>query len=163
MKTAVLIVPLFSFSAVAVPLRAETLAEMAAKAGTDWIIGKWASEDGNVTIAYTWKLDKNAVGFTFKLGDRESEGMFMRKPGTDQVIYSAADNKGGTSTGHWTEFNGNPMLMATHTNAEGNERKMASEYVKTDDKTMTVKLYAVGSDGKPDTSQSREVVFKRQP
>ena len=52
--------------------------------------------------------------------------------------------------------------MVTYTNAEGAERKMASEHIKTDDKTMTVKVYSVGSDGKPDTSQSREVVFKRQ-
>lgn len=163
MKTALLLIALLAIHPVSTTLHAETLAEMAAKAGTEWMIGKWTSEDGNVTIAYEWKLDKNAIGFTFKMGDRESEGMFMRKPGTDQVIYGAADNKGGMSTGQWIEFNGNPTLVATHTNAEGKERKMATEHIKTDDKTMTVKLYSVGSDGKPDTTQSRDVVFKRQP
>ena len=162
MKTAALLIAFFSLSPLTGALRAETLGEMAASKGTDWMIGKWESEDGNVTINYTWKLDKNAIGFTFKIGDRESEGMFMRKPGTDQVIYGGADNRGGMSTGHWIEFNGHPTLMVTHTNAEGTERKMASEHIKTDDKTMTVKVYSVGSDGKPDTTQSREVVFKRQ-
>ena len=163
MKTAILLIALFAIHPFSTTLRAETLAEMAAKAGTEWMIGKWTSEDGNVSVSYEWKLNKNAVAFTFKMGERESEGMMMRKPGTDQVIYSAADNRGGMSTGTWIEFNGNPTLIATHTNAEGTERKMATEHIKTDDKTMTVKLHAVGSDGKPDTSQSREVVFKRKP
>lgn len=162
MKTAALILALLSFIPASTILRAETLAEMAAAAGTEWMIGKWTSEDGNVSVAYSWKLDKNVVGVSFKMGDRESEGMIMRKPGSDEVVYGAADNKGGMAMGKWIEFNGNPTLMSTHTDADGNERKMAAEHIKTDDKTMTVKIYAVGSDGKPDTAQSREVVFKRQ-
>ncbi len=162
MKTAALILALLSFIPAHSNVRAESLSEMAASAGVDWIIGKWATEDGNVSIAYTWKLDKNAIGVTFKMGDRESEGLIMHKPGTKDVLYGAADNKGGMTTGKWIEYNEHPTLISTLIQADGTERKMATEHVKTDDDTMTVKLYAVGDDGKPDASQSRDVVFKRQ-
>jgi len=162
MKTIALILSLLSFAPLPALVRAETLAEIAASAGVDWIIGKWATEDGNVAVAYTWKLDKNAIGVTFKTGDREAEGMIMRKPGTKDVIYGAADNKGGMSAGKWIEYNEHPTLISTHTDADGTEKKMAAEHIKTDDDTMTVKLYAVGDDGKPDPSKSGDVVFKRQ-
>ena len=162
MKTIALILALLSFVPATAVVRAETLAEMAASAGVEWVIGKWTSEDGNVSIGYTWKLDKNVIGVTFKAGEREAEGMIMRKPGTRDVIYGAADNKGGMSTGKWIEHSGNPTLIVTQTDADGTEKKMAAQHIKTDDDTMTVKLSAVGDDGKPDDSQSGTVVFKRQ-
>ena len=162
MKTIALILALLSFVPATAVVRAETLAEMAASAGVEWVIGKWTSEDGNVSIGYTWKLDKNVIGVTFKAGEREAEGMIMRKPGTRDVIYGAADNKGGMSTGKWIEYNEHPTLITTHTETDGTEKKMAAEHIKTDDDTMTVKLYGVGDDGKPDTSKSVDVVFKRQ-
>jgi len=144
-------------------LRAGTLEELAKANGTDWMIGKWATEDGAATIAYTWKLNKHAVGFTFKMGERESEGMMARKPGTENtIVYGSVDNTGGVSQGKWIEFNGHPTLVITATKADGTETKFATEHIKTDADTMTVNLCAVDEDGKPDSSRSREVVFKRQ-
>ena len=162
MKTAALILALLSLIPAHSVVRAETLAEMTASAGVDWIIGKWTSEDGNISISYTWKLDKNVIGVAFKMGDREAEGMIMRKPGSSDVIYGAADNKGGMTTGKWIEHNDHATLVTKHTEADGTEKKMAAEHIKTDDDTMTVKISAVGDDGKPDESKSGEVVFKRQ-
>jgi hypothetical protein len=138
------------------------LGDRAAKEGTEWMIGKWATEEGNVSISYTWKLDKCAVAVAFKLGDREAEGMIVQKPGTNKVIYGAADNKGGITTGEWIQHNGNPTLISTSTDAEGKEVKMAAEHIKTDADTMTVKLYRQNEAGKPDGEPVREVVFKRQ-
>lgn len=162
MKTAALILALLAFTPATLTLRAETLAEMAAAAGTDWMIGSWATEDGNVSISYTWKLDKHAVGVAFKMGDREAEGMIALKPGTKDVIYHAVDNRGGVTSGKWQGFHDNPTLFSTLTRADGTETKMAVEHIKTDADTMTVKLYPVGSDGSPDESNPREVVFKRK-
>lgn len=143
--------------------RAATLEEIAKSCGTEWMIGKWASEDGNAEISYSWKLDKHAVAFTFKMGERESEGMIIRKPGTeDEVVYGSADNKGGVSTGHWIDFNGHPTLVVKAVQADGSERKFATEHIKNSDDTMTINLMALDDDGKPDTSRSREVIFKRQ-
>jgi hypothetical protein len=162
MKTAAFVLSLFSLMASPSVLRAETLAEAAAAAGTDWMIGSWATEDGNASISYTWKLDNYAVAVVLKFGDRQAEGMIARKPGSDEVLYVAADNRGGLSKGKWIEFNDNPTLVSIHTNAEGTERKMAAEHIKTDADTMTVKVYGVGDDGKPEGAVLREVVFKRK-
>jgi hypothetical protein len=162
MKTAAIILALLTFAPCALTVRAETLGEMAAAAGTEWMIGSWATEDGNVSIAYTWKLDKHAVGVTFKLGDREAEGMIMLKPGTKDVIYGAVDNRGGVTHGKWQGFHDNPTLFSTLTKEDGTEVKMAAEHIKTNDDTMTVKLYPVGADGSPDETSPRSVVFKRK-
>jgi hypothetical protein len=94
MKTILLLAGLLTLSPLTAPvLRADTLAEKAKKGGTDWMIGKWATEDGKASISYTWKLGDNVAAVAFKLGDRETEGMILQKPGTDTVIYTAADNK----------------------------------------------------------------------
>jgi hypothetical protein len=162
MKTAALILALLTFAPATLTVQAETLAEMAASAGTDWMIGSWATEDGNVSIAYTWKLDKHAVGVSFKMGDREAEGMIVLKPGTKDVIYHAVDNQGGLISGKWQGFHDNPTLFSTLTKEDGTESKTAVEHIKTDDDTMTVKLYRIGSDGNPEESESRTVVFKRK-
>lgn len=162
MKTAALILALFTLAPCTFNARAGTLAEMAAAAGTDWIIGSWASEDGNVSLTYSWKLDKHAVGVTFKAGEREAEGMIALKPGTDKVIYGSVDNQGAVTSGKWEEYNGNPTLFSTTTKADGTENKIAAEHIKTDADTLTVKLYAVGDDGKPNASESGTVVFKRK-
>lgn len=163
MKTAALILALFTLAPSALTLRAETLAELAAAGGTEWMIGSWATEDGNVSISYTWKLDKHAVAVAFKMGERESEGMIALKPGTKEAHYTAVDNKGTTTTGQWKEFHDHPTLFSTATKEDGTEVKMAVEHIKTDEDTMTVKLYQVGADGNPDESNSpREVVFKRK-
>ncbi len=161
MKT-ILLLTLFALAPLSSSVRAESLGEMAASAGVEWVIGKWASEDGNVSLSYTWKLEKNAIGVIFKMGEREAEGMIMVKLGTKDVIYGAVDNQGGLTTGKWIEYQGNPTLVSTHTDTEVNERKMAVQHIKTDDDTLTVKISGVDSDGQPDGGQSREVVFKRQ-
>lgn len=162
MKTIALSLALLAFTPAALTLRAESLGEMAASAGVEWVIGNWESEDGNISVSYKWKLDKNAIAVVFKAPDREAEGMIARKPGTDDVIYAAVDNKGGMSTGKWIEYNGNPTLVTTHKDADGGEKKMAAQHIKTDDDTFTVKLSAVGDDGQPDESKSGSVVFKRR-
>ena len=161
MKTAILILALFSLPYATPTLRAESLEELVASAGSGWMMGKWTSEDGNISLSYTWKLDKHAVGMTFKMGERESEGMSVLKPGTKDVMYGSVDNQGTVSSGKWQDYNNNPTLFSTATKQDGTERKMAVEHIKTDADTMTVKLYAVGDDGKPDESKSGSIVFKR--
>ncbi|MCX6873428.1 MAG: hypothetical protein NTW21_06420 [Verrucomicrobia bacterium] len=163
MKIRSLVVAFIALASLPSVLPAATLGEMTRSADVEWMIGKWASEDGKVSFSYTWKLDRHALAVTFKMGEHESEGMILVKPGTDDVIYGGADNRGGMVVGKWTKLNDNPTLISTHTDAEGNQRKMAVEYVKTDANTITVKLHTVGDDGQPAPAADREVIFKRQP
>jgi hypothetical protein len=162
MKIRALILALAAFAPFSATLPAATLGEIVSSSGLEWMVGKWASEDGNVTFSHTWKLDKHALAVTFKMGGRTSEGMIMVKPGTDQVIFGAVDNQGGMTVGEWTTLNGNPTLISTHTDPEGKVRKMAVEYVHTDDETLTVKIHQVGEDGQPDPAAGHEATFKRQ-
>jgi hypothetical protein len=163
MKIRALLITLFALSPLTSGLHAATLGEMTRSAGFEWIIGKWATEDGNLALSYTWKLDEHAVAVTFKMGDRVSEGLIMVKPGTDKVVSGGADNKGGMFVATWTTLNGNPTVMSTHTDADGTDRKMAAEYIKVNNDTLTVKVYNVGADDQPDASAAHEVTFKRQP
>lgn len=163
MKLILLSLTLFSILPLCGVARAGTLAELSASSGTGWMIGKWATQDGGATLTYAWKLDKNVIGTSFTMGDRASEGMIVRKPGSeDAVVYGAADNKGGVTTGKWIEFNGQPTLVAKTIKSDGTERSYAVGHGKSGEDRMIVKLYSVGDDGQPDASQSREVIFERQ-
>ena len=163
MKIAALLLAFLALQPAATSLHAaDTLADIVASNDGEWMIGNWASEDGNLSISYTWKLDKHAIGVTFKMGDRESEGMIMVKPGTTDVVYASVDNKGSVTHGKWDAFHDHPGLFTTTTRADGTESKMVAEHIRTDDDTLTVNVYRVGDDGKPDESSSRSVVFKRK-
>lgn len=163
MKFAALLLAVIAFSPVTSVVRAaDTLADIVASSDGEWIIGNWATEDGGVSISYNWKLDKHAIGVAFKMGDREAEGMIMVKPGTTDVVYASVDNKGAVTHGKWAEFHDHPGLFTTTTRPDGTESKMVAEHVRTDDDTLTVNLYRVGDDGKPEESSSRSVVFKRK-
>jgi hypothetical protein len=126
----------------------------------EWMIGKWATEDGAVATTYEWRLDKNAVAVTLRIGSQSAEGMFARKPGGDDVIYGAVDNEGGMSTGKLIDYNGNPTLVVTHVSAEGRESRVALQHIRNGE-TMTVKMHGLGPDGLPDPTVKQEVVFKR--
>src|SRR6185295_11090952 len=52
-------------------------------------------------------------------------GEIAAAAGTKEVIYGAADNKGGMTVGKWIEYNNEATLVSTHTDAEGKEQKMA--------------------------------------
>lgn len=162
MKIRTFLLALLAFAPLAPALHAATLGEMTRSAGFEWIIGKWTSAEGNASFSYSWKLDQHAVAVTFKMGDRESEGLILVKPGASKVVYGGADNKGGMVIGSWTKFNDHPTLISTRTDADGTERKMAVEYLKTDDETLTVKIYGLGADDQPDVATVREFIFKRQ-
>lgn len=143
-------------------LSAETLGDLARQSGQDWMMGKWESVDGRASVSYEWKLEKNAVGMKFKMGERESEGMMMLQPGTEVVTFTAADNAGGMTTGIWSEHEGHLILTAKHKASEGNEINMAFEHIKTDADTMTVKVYGLTASGAMESTPKFEIVYKRQ-
>ena len=130
------------------PVFASPLSDVAGEAGVEWMIGSWATADGNVKVAYDWRLDKNAIGVKFAPGDREAEGMIALKPGTTTAAYMAVDNQGGISKGEWSEYQGNPLLKTTHVSSEG-EKKTAVEHIKVDAGTMKIKVYKLNDSGDP--------------
>lgn len=143
------------------PAAASPLSDLTTRHGLDWMLGKWVSADGNVKVAYEWKLDKAAIGLNFAMGDRKAEGFMVLRPGTETVEYGAVDSTGAVTRGQWVESpGGNPALKATRTAVEG-EMKTYAEHVKVDDDTMTVKVFRQDDSGGAGELMV-EVEFKRQ-
>ena len=146
MKTAFLSLLLVA-GALCSPVAASPLSDLTSQHGLDWMLGKWVSADGNVKVAYEWKLDKAAIGLTFSMGDRKAEGFMVLRPGTETVEYGAVDSTGAVTRGQWVESpGGNPALKATRTATEG-EMKTYAEHVKVDDDTMKVKVFRQNDSG----------------
>ncbi len=149
MKSSILAsILLLACSALTLPSQASPLSDFVDQQDVGWILGAWASTDGNVKLAYEYKLDKHAIGVKFTAGDREAEGMIVLKPGTDESIYMAIDNKGGISKGSWSEYQGNPLLKTT-IQTEDKEIKMATEHIKVDADTIKIIVHKQTDSGEP--------------
>ena len=140
MKTKLIASALFLTSFVTLPLQASPLSDLVETHNLGWLLGSWATGDGNVKLVYEYRLDKNIIGVKFQMDGREAEGMIALKPGTQESLYVAVDNEGGVSRGTWKEHEGNPLLKVTISGREG-EMKIASEHINVDANTMRVRVY----------------------
>jgi hypothetical protein len=149
MKTKILAsVVLLASALFAQPIQASPLSDLVEQQQVEWLLGSWTSTDGNVKLSYEYRVEKNIIGVKFKGGDREAEGMIALKPGTNESVYVAVDNRGAISKGTWSEHDGNPLLKTTVTGEQG-EMKLASEHIKVDADTMRVKVYKQDEAGEP--------------
>ena len=139
---------LLACSTAPLPLQASPLSDLMDQHDLGWMLGSWASTDGNVKLTYEYKLDKNAISIKFAAGDREAEGMTVLKPGTQESVYMAIDNHGGVSKGKWSDYQDHPLLTTTVTTKD-QEIKMATEHIKVNADTMTVKVYRQTESGQP--------------
>jgi len=165
MKLAKLLAAALFVAANAPELQARPLSELMEEVDATWMVGKWQDKDtsgGVVKLDYEWRLQKHAVAVKYTTPDSNGEGMIAVKPGTDNVVYMAVDDAGGTVMGKWREHEGNPLLTFKHTSSEGEERAMAVEHIKVDNDTLRLKIYKVDSSGDVDTSDCKEVILVRQ-
>lgn len=110
----------------------------------DWLIGRWADEDENVSVMYSYKWDKNknflTQHFVMKLLDQdELEG--------DQIITWDAyekkirswifDSSGGIGTGIWFEKEDAWQVPITYILSNGGKGFALHIYKKIDDNTYT--------------------------
>ena len=140
MKTKIIASALFLTTFVTLPSQASPLSDLLESHNLGWLLGSWATADGNVKLVYEYRLDKNIIGVKFQADGKEAEGMIALKPGTQESLYVAVDNDGGVSRGTWKEHKGNPLLKTTISGREG-EMKIASEHINVDADTMRVKVY----------------------
>ena len=139
---------LLATSSLILPTQASPLSDLIESHSLNWLLGSWASGDGNVKLTYEYRLDKAIIGVKFAMGDSTAEGMIALKPGTQESIYVSVDSKGNVSKGTWAEHEGHPLLKTTITGEEG-EMKMASEHINVDTETMKVKVYRQNDAGDP--------------
>lgn len=146
------------------PLRAESLSDLVSQAGLEWLIGRWEarSESGpSTTLAYEWRLEKNAVAVHFDSPDMASEGLIGRNPKSGDVGYVGINNRGGGAMGRLTAEDGRLRMDLKTVTGEGKEGRLAIIHEKVDEDTMKVILRRVGEDGQPgdvmDTVQFKRV------
>lgn len=149
----------------AVPAMAqETLGDLIAEYGYDWIIGKWVAEDyngQNVELEYKWILDKCAMCVNAKINDFDYHGLIMFVPSREEIVQIGADNMGNTWNGTWTEDYEGAVNRNQRLEADGTTRTVDLVYIKIDNNSFKVKEYTVESGYR--SSQARgETTFKRQ-
>ncbi len=144
MKTNLLLLPVIAAIAIAAPRTTAkaNLGELLTEGDLEWILGDWVDADSggdNLQLKYAWKFKGQVIGVSFKSADgSKSEGMIVRKPGTEEVLHYAATNKGGISVGTWEESEGTAILTVKHTKEDGESVDLRIAHSKVDDKTMKV-------------------------
>ncbi len=143
----------------------ETLGDLMAQYGYDWMIGKWFASSGidaETRVAYSWALDKHAVLVDVTIGDFKYHGVISFVPSSEEVIQVGADNNGGYWKGTWTEDYEGAANRHEMLRPDGTTAKMEHVYVKVDANSYKVKQYAVDDDGYRTSSPQSELTFKRQ-
>jgi hypothetical protein len=152
-------------SAFAAAQAQQSLGDLVAQEGLDWIAGTWVGQDDNgseITLVYKWELDKNMVSTMVKTSWMESKGISLLCQKTGEVRYVAGDNQGSSVMGAWDLVNGNPTLRVEYNSASGDSGKGAYVHKKIDANTLEVSVYMGDSaeylSGTPETA----ITFKRK-
>ncbi|MEN6335426.1 MAG: hypothetical protein ABFE01_14340 [Phycisphaerales bacterium] len=142
----------------------QTLGSFVTDGGYDWIIGRWvaADDENKPEITYKWVLDKHAALMEVKMGEFKLRGIVMLSPETGEVTEVAADNRGGTWKGDWTDDSGDLVYRLQQTDANGEVNKAEVVHSKVDADTITVALYGVDGSGARNSEAMSKVTYKRQ-
>jgi len=141
----------------------ETLGDLVAEYGYDWVIGKWAAtsdDGGQVELEYKWILDKNAMCVNVNMGDFKYHGMIMFVPSREEIVQLGADNMGGTWNGTWGDDYEGAVNRNQRLGSDGTTETMDMVFIKVDNNTFKVKQYPVES-GYRATQARGETTFKR--
>lgn len=128
----------------------QTLADMVAEGGYDWLIGKWAAttDDGDVVrFEHKWALDRQVIQVDFQTPDFTYKGFVAYVPSREEIVQKGVDNQGGIYKGLWSQEYEAAALRIEHTEADGTVQKMDLVYRPGQDKAVEVAIYGVESDG----------------
>lgn len=131
-------------------LSQQSLGDLVAEGGFDWIIGKWAAttDDGqSIQLTYQWQLEKHAIAGYFKMGSYETRNIIYYMPSEDKVVQVGVDNQGGSSKAVWEPSGDKAVCKTEGLAADGQVNKMGVVYSKIDAKTMKVEVCEMDSSG----------------
>lgn len=144
----------------------ETLGDLVASGGYDWIIGRWVAgaDDGRaVEFAFEWALDKHMVLNRLQMGDFGYLGLITLSPAGEEAIDQGADSRGGTWKGTWSPEGDGLVRRVEHMNPDGETRKGDIVFSRVDADTLTIAIYAVESSGGRSGEPWSKLTYKRQP
>jgi hypothetical protein len=144
----------------------ETLGDLVAAGGYDWIIGKWVAttDDGQKAQSnFDWALDKCVVLNDLRVGDFQYQGIIMLAPGGGDAVDEGADTTGGIWKGSWSPDGDGLVRRVEHTSHDGQVRKGEIVYGKVDADTITIAIHATGENGARNAEPWNKMTYKRQP
>jgi hypothetical protein len=148
------------------PLAAqESLGDLVAQGGYDWVIGRWAAttdQGDKAEFRYSWTCDKHAIVAETAIGDFQYEGVIMLSPAGEEVVDVGADNQGGLWKGSWTEDYAGLVHRIEHVNAQGDVRKGDIVHNRIDANTISIAIYATDSSGSRSAEPWAKMTYKRQ-
>jgi hypothetical protein len=150
---------------VATAATARNLNDVIQEAGAGWLEGTWESHDEaghTTTTAYHWALDRHAVMLQLQSTRVNSRGMIFFRAADDEVVYVAADNRGGTSRGTCQMIDGCPVILYQYTSETGDKLQVAVLHRRVDHETFRGEVYEVNAQGQLSPSPLRTLVFQRK-
>jgi hypothetical protein len=144
----------------------ETLGDLVASGGYDWIIGRWAAttdEGQKVEFNFEWALDKHAVLNSLRMGDLQYQGIITVSPTDQGAVDRGADSRGGTWKGAWSPAADGLVRSVEYLAANGRTLKGDMVFDKVDNDTITIAIYAVDDSGSRNSEPWHKLTYKRQP
>jgi hypothetical protein len=143
----------------------ETLGDLVASGGYDWIIGRWvaSTNDGQkVEFNFAWALDKHVVLNSLQMGDFKYQGIITLSPTDQEAVDQGADNRGGLWKGVWSPEGDGLVRKVEHTSPDGQSRKGDIVVGKGDADTITIAIYLTDSSGNRNAEPMSKLTYKRQ-
>ncbi len=144
----------------------ETLGDLVASGGYDWIIGRWvaSTDDGQkVQFDFAWALDKHVVLNSLTMGDFKYQGLITLSPVGQEAVDQGVDNRGGFWKGVWSPEGDGLVRKVEHTSPDGQVRKGDIVVSKGDGDTITIAIYLTDGSGNRNSEPMSKLTYKRQP
>ena len=142
----------------------QTLGDIVASGGYEWLIGKWSGSENNRTYELEYKpiLNKHAASVDMKIADFKYFGMITYAASRQEVVEFGADTLGRTWKIVWEQDGSDLVNKSELTKPDGTTQKFQHVFTKIDNDTFKAKLYAVGADGSRSSEPVEQVTLKRQ-
>lgn len=142
----------------------QTLGDVVAENGYEWLIGKWVGNENNRTYELEYKpaLDKHAASANMKIGDFRYTSLITYAPSRQEVAEFGADTQGRTWKMVWQQEGSDLVAKSELTQADGTTLKLQHVFTKTSNDEFKAKLYTMEANGSRGSEPVEQVTFKRQ-
>jgi len=142
----------------------ETLADIVAEGGYEWLMGKWSGSENGRTYELECQpiLDGHGVTVNMKMGSFQYLGLITYAASRQEAMESGVDTLGRTWKMTYEQDGSDLVGQSEVTKPDGATQKLRQVYTKIDNDTFNVKLFGVAADGSRMGEPLEQVTFKRQ-
>lgn len=146
--------------------RAESLGDIIAQQGLDWIIGAWSDKGTNgqgLKMSYEWRLDKHAIAVKVQTPERNVEGIIARNPKSGDVGYVAVDNQGGGALGKFSKEDDKIILKLSYQGSDGESGRIAIVHEKSEGEGIKITVHKLDESGNIGEAREQFVMARNKP